>query len=183
MPLDVVVETKGQPEEKKLTIRGKNTSFSLETETVPVRLQFDPHGKILSRSDGMSVKVHIALGEEYQQQGELVSAIREYQKAKKLNPRSSLAHYRVGEVFFEQHSYSSAANSFRDALNGNLQPDWVETWTHIHLGKIYDILGQRQRALAEYQKAINSKIDYNSAQAEAQKYLKEPYAERQTIVG
>ena len=183
MSLDVVVETKGQSEEKILTISGKNTSFTVETETLPVRLQFDPHGKILSHSPGMRVKVFIALGEEYQQEGELLSAIREYEKAKKLDPRSSLAHYRVGEGFFEQRSYSSAANSFRNALNGNLQPDWVETWTHIYLGKIYDILGQRQRALAEYQKVINSKIDYNSAQAEAQKYLKEPYAERQTIVG
>ncbi len=182
MPLDLLVETKGQPEEKHLSIVGKNTTFDLTTQTMPIKIALDPNGKILRDSEQMQVAVNIALGEEYQAQGEFVSAIREFEKAKALFPRSSLAHYRLGETFFMQHSYSNAANSFRDSLNGDLQPEWVETWTHIHLGKIYDILGQRQRALAEYTKAVNSGIDYNGAQAEAQKYLNEPYSKPRTLI-
>jgi tetratricopeptide (TPR) repeat protein len=68
-------------------------------------------------------------------------------------------------------------------LNGDRKPDWVETWIHIYLGKIYDVLGQRQRALAEYQKAVNTKVDYNGAQAEAQKYLQETYSNPGSVIG
>src|SRR5690606_10043438 len=142
-----------------------------------------PHGKILMDSDKMRVAVHIAIGDEYRQRGEFVSAIEEYEKAIDLNPRSSLAHFRLGEVFFEQHSYSNAANSMREVLNGDLQPEWVETWAYIYMGKVYDILGQRQRAISEYQKAINSKVDYNGAQAEAQKYKEDPYTRPSSVIG
>ena len=80
---------------------------------------------------------------------EFIPAIREYEKAKAIEPRSSLAHFRLGQTYFQQHSFTNAANSFRDALNGDLKPDWVEAYTQLHLGKIYDILGERQRAQAE----------------------------------
>ena len=183
MPLDVRIETKGQPEDKELNIRGKSTAFTFPTETMPLRMELDPHGKILSDSPRMRIAVHVALGEEYQELKEFLPAIREYEKATQLNPRTSIAHYRLGEVFFEQRNLSTAANSFRDALNGDRKPDWVETWIHIYLGKIYDVLGQRQRALAEYQKAFNTKVDYNGAQAEAQKYLKETYANPGSVIG
>jgi len=182
MPMDVLIETKGQPEEKQLNLRGKNSSFTFETATMPLRMRLDPHGKILRDSEEMRVAVHLALGEEYQATADFLTAIREYEKAKQLNPRSSLAHFRLGEVFFEQQNLSTAANSFRDTLNGDLKPEWVETWTHIFLGKIYDILGQRQRAMAEYQKAINIRNDYNGAQAEAQKCLEEAFTKPQTLL-
>lgn len=182
MPVDVRIETKGQPETKNLKISGKSTTFRFETETMPVKFELDPNGKILHESDRMRVRVDIALGEEYQKSGEYVTAIREFEKAKTLDPLSSLAHYRLAETFFQQHSYSNAANSFRDALNGDLKPDWVEVWTHIHLGNIFDILGQRQRALAEYQKAINTGNDHLGAQAMAQKYLKEPFTKPRSLI-
>ncbi len=183
MPLDIRIETKGQPEEKLLNISGQITSFNFSIETMPVRMELDPHGKILRDSERMRVAVHVALGEEYQAANEFITAIREFEKATQLSPRSSLAHFRLGEVFFEQRNLSTAANSFRDALNGDRQPPWVETWIHIYLGKIYDTLGQRQRALAEYQKAINTKIDYNGAQAEAQRYVKEAYSRPDSLIG
>jgi tetratricopeptide (TPR) repeat protein len=182
MPMDVVVETKGQPEAKQLNLRGKSSSFTFETATMPLRIRMDPDGKILHDSEQMRVAVHVALGEEYRATGDYVTAIREYEKAKQLNPRSSLTHFRLGEVFFEQQNLSTAANSFRDTLNGDLSPEWIETWAHIYLGKIYDILGQRQRAMAEYQKAINTRSDYNGAQAEAQQHLGKAFTKPQILL-
>ena len=182
MPIDVSIETKGEAEEKRVFVSGKNTNFLWETETMPVKILLDPKGKVLRGSQMMRVSVYIALGEELRQRGEYVSAIREFERAKALDERSSYAHFRLGETFFLQHSYSNAANSLRMALDGDLKPEWVETWTHIYLGKIYDVLGQRQRAQAEYQKAINSGIDYNGAQAEAQKYSREPFSKPRTLI-
>ena len=183
MPLDITIVTKGQPEEKHLNVIGPNTSFTFPTETMPVRIELDPHGKILRDSRRMRVAVHVALGEEFRDNGEFVAAIREYEEARDMNPRSSIAHFRLGEVFFEQQNLSSAANSFRDTLNGDLKPEWVETWTYIYLGKVYDILGQRQRALAEYRKALNTKLDYKGAQGEAQKYQDQPYSKPRNAIG
>ena len=100
MPLELIIQTKGQPEEKQLKVNGRNTSFTFYTETLPLKIEFDPHGKILSQSPRMRILVHIALGEEHRGLGDFVGAIREYEKASKLNPRSSLAHYRLGAVFF-----------------------------------------------------------------------------------
>ena len=85
-------------------------------------------------------------------------------------------------MFYEQFNLQSAANSFRDALNGDKAPPWIEVWSYIYLGKIYDILGQRQRAMAEYNKAINTKDDTNGAQAEAKKWLATPFTRERTTM-
>jgi tetratricopeptide (TPR) repeat protein len=183
MPMEVQIETKGQPEDKQLMVNGKSTAFSFKTETLPVKLDLDPNGKILMDSDKMRVAVAVAMGDEYRDQGEFVSAIQEYEKAVDLNPRSSLAHFRLGQAYFDQHSYSNAANSMRDCMNGDLKPEWVETWAHIYLGKVYDVLGQRQRAKAEYQKALNTRIDYNGAQAEARRFYDEPFTKPSSVIG
>lgn len=183
MPLDLIIETKGENEEKQLNINGKTNPFSFFTETMPVSIRLDPSGKILKSSREMQVEIHIALGEEYRLEGEFIPAIREYERATEMSIRSSLGHFRLGELFFDQQNLSSAANSFRESLNGDLKPNWVEAWSHIYLGKVYDILGQRQRALAEYQKAINTKNDYNGAQSEAKKYIESPFAKPSSLIG
>ncbi len=183
MPVDILVETKGTPETKTIDVQGRRTSFNFIVETLPLRLKFDPGGKILLDSEGMQLRVHLSVGDEFLEQGEFVAAIAEYEKAKRLDPRSSLVHYRLGETYFKQSGFNLAANSFRDCLNGDLKPDWVEVWSHIHLGKIFDILGQRQRALAEYQKAINSQNDHEGAQQEAKKYLDKPFSRPSNVIG
>ena len=107
--------------------------------------------------------------------GDFGEALKEYQKALDVSRNSSLAHYRVGEVFLMQDNYQSAANSFREALNGDLDPKWVEVWAHINLGKIFDITGQRERARNEFQLAIRTKDNTQGAQEEAAKYIDTAY--------
>jgi len=139
---------------------------------------------VLRNSDQLRIAAAIAKGDELRRLGDLTEAISEFQKAIELNKRSSLAFYRIAEAFFEQQSYNTAANSFREALNGDLDPKWIEVWCHINLGRIYDHLGQRERALGEYQKAMDTNDDSQGAQELAQKYIKEPYkyeGNRQTI--
>ena len=67
-------------------------------------------------------------------------------------------------------------------MNGDRDPRWIEAWCYIYLGKIYDILGQRQRAMAEYTKAVNTKDDTYGAQAEAQKWLAAPFTRERTTI-
>ena len=105
----------------------------------------------------------------------IYEAIQEYQNALDLQGNNSLAHFRMGEAMFYQKNYQAAANEFRSAIDGDLDPSykWVEVWSHIYMGKIYDLTGQRERAVNEYSKAQHLKDDTGGAQAEAERYLQE----------
>ncbi|MBI1747939.1 MAG: hypothetical protein HYR55_15325 [Acidobacteria bacterium] len=175
MPVEIEIETKGKKEYQTIQVQGKSSPFEFETFTMPLRVAVDPKNRILRNADSLRLSVHLAMGKKLSDKGEFVDAIREFTEATKLDPRSSLAHYYMAETFYEQYNLQSAANSFRDALNGDLKPKWLEVWSHIYMGKIYDILGQRERAKAEYNKAINLKDDHLGAQSEADKYLNVPF--------
>jgi tetratricopeptide (TPR) repeat protein len=107
--------------------------------------------------------------------GDFANALKAYQAALDVNKTSSLAHYRIGELFFKQSNYQSAANEFRAAIDGDLQPRWVEVWSRINLGKLFDVTGQRDRAVNEYRQAMRTHDDTAGAQKEAAKYLVKPY--------
>ena len=83
-----------------------------------------------------------------------------YEKELKANPHGSISHFRIAEIFFHQHNYQSAANEFCEALIGDLQPQWIEVWSHVNLGKIFDINDQRDRAINEYHQAQTHKRQY-----------------------
>jgi tetratricopeptide (TPR) repeat protein len=154
---------------------GTSSEFSVETFGRPKTVVLDPNNRLLRYSSSMRVAVAIRRGEMFVEVSDFGEALKEYQKALDVSRNSSLAHYRVGEVFLIQDNYQSAANSFREALNGDLDPKWVEVWAHITLGKIFDITGQRERARNEFQLAIRTKDNTQSAQEEAAKYIDKAY--------
>ena len=79
-----------------------------------------------------------------------------------------------------QKNYQSAANSFRDALRGDDDPKWTEVWCHINLGKIFDITGQRERAVNEYRQAVQTNDNTQGAINEARALLQKPYQPAQS---
>jgi tetratricopeptide (TPR) repeat protein len=178
MPVDLKIETEGNPEEKRVEVVGTSSEFSVDTFGKPRNVIIDPNNRVLRYSGQVRVAVAIRRGEQYAELSEFGEALKEYQKALETNRTSSLAHYRIAEVHFLQNNYQQAANSFREGLAGDLDPKWTEVWSHINLGKIFDISGQRERAVSEYNLAIRTKDDTQGAQEEAGKYLKTPY-ERQ----
>lgn len=175
MPVDVKIETEGNPEQKRVDVMGTSSEFVIETFGKPKRLVIDPENKVLRFNDQMRVLVAIRKGEQFAEVGEFGEALKEYQKALDVSRNSSLAHYRVAEIFFLQNNYQSAANEFREALNGDLDPKWTEVWAHINLGKIFDITSQRERAVNEYNLALRTRDNTQGALEEAAKYAKEPY--------
>ncbi len=181
MPVDLKIETEGNPEEKRVEVVGTSSEFSVDTFGKPKSVVIDPNNRVLRYSPQVRVAVAIRRGEQYAELSEFGEAIKQYQKALETSRTSSLAHYRIAEVYFLQNNYQQAANSFRDALAGDIDPKWTEVWSHINLGKIFDITGQRERAVNEYNLAIRTKDDTQGAQEEAGKYLKTPY-ERQKRV-
>jgi aminopeptidase N len=179
MPVKLEIETEGNPEEKTVEVVGTSSEFSVETFGKPLIVKLDPDMNVLRYDDQVRVAVAIRRGEQFAEVSEFAEALKEYQKALEVNRNSSLAHYRVAEILFLQNNYQSAANEFREVLNGDLEPKWTEVWSHINLGKIFDITGQRERAVSEYNQAIRTKDNTQGALEEAAKYLQEPY-KRQT---
>ena len=175
MPVEMRVETDGEPVVQRIQVTGRASEFSLDTFGRPRQIILDPNNRVLKYNDKIRIRIAIARGEQAVQRRDYTAALEDYQKALDSNRTSSLAHYRVGEVFFALKNYQSAANAFREALNGDLDPPWTEVWSHIFLGKIFDLTGQRDRAVNEYQQAIRIKDDSQGAQEEAQKYLETPY--------
>ena len=122
------------------------------------------------------MRASILRGQGLVEQGDLAGALQEFQKSLENNKNSSLAHYRIAEVFFLQHNYQAAANEYRESLNGDGEPRWTEVWSHIQLGKIFDITGQRERATNEYRQALQTNDNTQGAMDEARKYLQSPYS-------
>ena len=177
MPVDVKVDTEGNPEIKKVLVTGTTTQFQLETfgRPKPGGITVDPNNNLLKSSPKLRIRATVARGEALAALGRYYEAIQEYQHALDIQPTNSLAHFRTGEAYFYQKNYQSAANAFRASLGGDLDPKWVEVWSHIYIGKIYDILSQRERAVNEYSLAQRTKDDTAGAQAEATRYIQKAY--------
>jgi predicted negative regulator of RcsB-dependent stress response len=181
MDVEIEVQTEGNPEFKTITISGKESTFTVETfgRPKPNGIIFDPHNYILKSSQRLRVRGMIARGEALASQGRYYDAVQQYQRALEQDRLNALADFRMGEAFFYQRNYAASAQSFRDALDGvtDLSTRWTEVWSHIYLGRIYDIQGDRTRAVNEYSKAKQTGDDTGGAQAEAEKSLKKAYSE------
>jgi len=181
MPVELRIDTEGNPEVKTIDVIGTESEFTVETfgRPKPGGIKIDPNNVILKGSSGLRSRAAIARGEELAEQGRYYDAIGQYQRALSIQPNRPLANFRMGEAFFYQKNYQAAANAFREALQTVPEPPekWTEVWGHIYLGKIFDLLGQRARAVNEYSKAKQTNDDTGGAQQTAEQFLKKPYVE------
>ena len=179
MPVELRVETEGKTEDRRVDLSGTESSYTIETFGRPRRITIDPDNWLLKSTPDLAVRVAVLRGQQDVAQGDLLGAVSEYQKALDSNRGSALANYRLAEVFMMQKNYQSAANSFRDCLRGDGDPKWTEVWSHINLGKIFDITGQRERAVNEYRQAIQTNDNTQGALNEARALMQKPYGRDQ----
>ncbi len=175
MPVDLRIETDGKTENKRVTVVGTDSQYVIDTFGRPRHVLIDPDNWVLKNTPGMQVRVSILKGQQLVAQGDLAGAITEYQKALQANPQSSLASYRIGEVLFTQRNYQASINAYRDALRGDDDPKWTEVWSHVQIGKIFDVTGQRDRAVPEYRQALQTNDNTAGALNEARHYIQTPY--------
>ncbi|MGB7844672.1 MAG: M1 family aminopeptidase [Candidatus Acidiferrum sp.] len=181
MPTQIRIDTEGNPEIKTLDVAGTESDFVVETfgRPKPGGIRVDPNNTILKSTPGLRARAAIARGEELAELGRYYDAVQQYQKALSIQPNRSLANFRMGEAFFYQKNYQASANAFREALATVPEPSekWTEVWSHIYLGRIFDLLGQRERALNEYNKARQTNDNTGTAQSYVEALIKKPYTE------
>lgn len=102
-------------------------------------------------------------------------ALPDYWNQLKSSPHSSVANYCMAELLLQQRKYQASVNAFRDSLRGDGNPEWTKVWSHIQIGKIFDITRQRERAIAEYQLAIQLDDDTDGAVGQARELLEHSF--------
>ena len=122
MPVDLRVETEGKTVDKRIDVVGTDSQYVIDTFGRPRRVTIDPQDWVLKNTPDLEVRVAILRGQQLAAQGDTGGALAEYQKALKANPQSSLASYRIGELLFTMRNYQAAVNAYRDALNGDDEP-------------------------------------------------------------
>ncbi|HKM83594.1 MAG TPA: M1 family aminopeptidase [Candidatus Acidoferrum sp.] len=181
MPIQLRIDTEGNPELKTIDVVGTESDFTVETFGRPKSggIRIDPNNLILKSSPSLRARAAIARGEELAELGKYYDAVQQYQRALSIQPNRTLANFRMGEAFFAQKNYQASANAFREALATVPEPSekWTEVWGHIYLGKIFDLLGQRERALNEYSKARQTNDNIAGAQDVVEALVKKAYTE------
>ena len=175
MPVELRVETDGKTETQKVDVVGTDTQYIADTFGRPRHIAIDPNNWVLKATPDLQVRIAILKGQQLVAQGDLTGALAEYQKALEANSSSSLANYRIAELLFTQRNYQASVNSYREALRGDGEPRWTEVWSHIQIGKIYDLTGQRDRAVNEYRLAVQTNDNTQGAVNEARQWLQKPF--------
>lgn len=177
MPVELMVRAEGDTQNKVATVRidDKSEDFDIETTGAPVEVVVDPNNKILRLSDDLRVSVVARRGIELFREGQYAEAQRQLEEALKLDKSNSWIYYNLGLVYLEQRNYDPAIDNFKAALAGNLKPSWIEVWARIKMGNAYDAKGDRTRAVNEYNKAVETGINYDNAQKIAKDFLRTPY--------
>ena len=185
MPMQLRIDTEGNPETKWIDVTGTQSDFMVETfgRPKPGGIKIDPNNLVLKSTPALRARAAIARGEELALAYKYYDAVQQYQKALSIQPNRPLANFRMGEAFFYQKNYQASANAFREALASVPEPSekWTEVWSHIYLGKIFDLLGQRERALNEYNKARQTNDNTGGAQDQVAMLIKKPYTEGQVV--
>lgn len=175
MPVELRIETEGKTVNRRVDLAGNSAEYSIETAEQPTRIQVDPDDWILKSTPELTLKTDVLLGQEALALGDAAGAIAAYQRALGVDRGSSLANYRLAEVYNSEKNYQAAANSFRDCLRGDGEPKWTQVWSHVNLGKIFDIAGQRERAVNEYRLAVQTRDNTRGAVDEARALMEKAY--------
>jgi tetratricopeptide (TPR) repeat protein len=170
-----MLESENGEERTTVNLVGTSADFEISSKGKPLQIIVDPDSKLLRMSDDIRVSVIARRGIEHMRAEEYPEAEQAFREALKLNPRSSWVQYNLGLLYMTQRNYQKAIDAFGDALDGDVNPTWLEAWSYLRRGNAYDALGQRERAVAEYDKVISNGSNYDNAQQAAERYKAAPY--------
>jgi hypothetical protein len=84
------------------------------------------------------------------------------------------AHYVLARVSLMQRQPGAAIDDFQAVLDTSKDPRTL-AWSHIYLGRLYDIMPDRQKAVTEYQAALTVRDAQPDTKAAAEAGIKQPF--------
>jgi superkiller protein 3 len=128
--------------------------------TASKALELFPEDKVLRTARQTASADHIQQGIAHFKQGDLQSAVKEFQAAIEADPQNAVAHDYIGIVSGESGNLTEATSEFQQAAQ--LDHNFAEP--HAHLALAYIKTGKIDRAIAEYQEALRVKPGMLEAQ-------------------
>lgn len=175
MPVQLMLRAEGDNQTAVTMIESRSEDFDFESNGQPLEVVVDPNYRILRMSDDLKVSIIARRAIEQMKEGLYAEAQQQFEAALKLDRSNSWVYYNLGLLYLEQRNWQLALDNFEAALNGTMKPSWIEVWAHIKRGNAYDAKGDRNKAVYEYNKAVQSGINYDDAMAVAKKFLATPY--------
>jgi aminopeptidase N len=175
MPVQLMLRAEGDTQTTTTKLEGRSEDFDFESSGQPLEVVVDPNYRILRMSEELRISIIARRGIEQMKEGLYAEAQQQFEAALKMDRSNSWVYYNLGLLFLEQRNWQQALDNFDAALNGTLKPSWIEVWARIKRGNAYDARGERKRAVSEYNKAVQSGINYDNAQAVAKKFLAAPF--------
>ena len=176
LPVELTLHSEGDSQTKILYLDGKSEDFDFESSGQPINAEVDPNDKILRMSDELKIAIVARRGIELFREGQYSEAQQQLEAALKLDRNNSWVYYNLGLVYFEQKNWQLALDNFQAAIDGtSSKPAWIEAWARIKRGNAYDAKGDRERAVVEYNRALQTGSNYDNAQKVAQKFINTPY--------
>ncbi len=181
LPLELLLRAEGESQIKttKVFIEDASADFNIESDGKPLDVVIDPDYKMLRISDSLRITSIARRGIEQFKEGNYVEAQQQFEAALKLDRSNSWVYYNLGILFLEQRNYDLAIENFKATLAGRLNPVWLPVWANIKMGNAYDAKGDRDRAVAAYQRAQSLGDNYDNAQDAVKKYLAKRYDPRE----
>jgi aminopeptidase N len=183
MPVQLMLRAEGDNQTIVTRIEGRSEDFDFESNGQPLEVIVDPNYKILRMSDDLRVSIIARRGIEQMKEGLYAEAQQQFEAALKLDRSNSWVYYNLGLLYLEQRNWQLALDNLEAALNGTLKPSWIEVWARIKRGNAYDAKGERNRAVNEYNKAVQSGINYDDALGVAKKFLATPFDPKSAQAG
>ncbi len=84
------------------------------------------------------------------------------------------AHYVLARVNLLQRQPGAAIGDFQEVLDTSKNPRTL-AWSHIYLGRLYDVMPDREKAVAEYQAALVVRDAQPDTKAAAEQGIKQPF--------
>jgi hypothetical protein len=84
------------------------------------------------------------------------------------------AHYVLARVNLMQRQPGAAIGDFQEVLGTSKDPRTL-AWSHIYLGRLYDVMPDREKAVAEYQAALVVRDSQPDTKAAAEAGIKQPF--------
>src|SRR5437588_5213248 len=177
LPVEIMLHSEGgDVQMKKLNFEGRSEDFDFESSGQPILADVDPNNKILRMSDDLKVSIVARRGIELFKEGQYAEAQQQMEAALKLDRSNAWVYYNLGLVYFEQKNWQLALDNFQASIDSSSsKPAWIEAWAHIKRGNAYDAKGDRNKAVFEYNKALQTGSNYDNAQSVAKKFIETPF--------